>query len=231
MSRKRKKLEGVDTMVVVVVVVVSSDSRNIWENARQFYLAPPPSLVLFPSRSRHYWSPMTSRHARVTWHEPKMADRVPADTFFPILLPFICFFFSVSLFLLPEKYKFSLFLFLFLSFSLSLSLSLFLSLLREVLSSLARSSWIWHVLKCRILHNSISPFISCPPPFVPFRFYSYSDSFLIRIFSYSLISLSCYYLFCFLFLRVSFFFFSWFAYLLPSSSTSDCLLFYLTVFP
>jgi hypothetical protein len=29
MSRKRKKLEGVDTMVVVVVVVVSSDSRNI----------------------------------------------------------------------------------------------------------------------------------------------------------------------------------------------------------
>jgi len=156
---------------------------------------------------------VTPRPCHVAWGQ----DGRPGSGgyFLPYFTPIYLFLFFRSVFLLPEKYKFSL------SLSLSLpSLSLSLSFSREALSNLARSSWIWHVLKRRILHgglilhSSISPFISCAPPFVPSRSY---DSF--RVFSYLLVSFSCHYLFCFFFLRVSFFFFSWFAYLLSSSSS------------
>lgn len=65
----------------------------------------------FPSCApRHYWSQMTSRHARVTWHATKMADRVPAKlhllsyfltSLFASLSSLRVFFFS----LLPEISK------------------------------------------------------------------------------------------------------------------------------
>jgi len=93
----------------------SSYSRNVTRNA-------PLSLFFFLYRflrgfssspscaPRHYWSQMTSRHARVTWHTTKMADRVPAKLH--LLFYFLLSFASLSLFLpvfsfslLPEKSK------------------------------------------------------------------------------------------------------------------------------
>lgn len=59
-------------------------------------------------RSLSYWSPMTSRHARVTWHTAKMADGVPVYISCFSLLGFIRFVFVFFLTLSSRK-KFNFF--------------------------------------------------------------------------------------------------------------------------